>query len=142
MLIFFVSVVVNLEPAVAVTQNFVSLRELPAVLKFMRDRPEQVSGFKLKNDEAAAKDEGGLGESDDCVAGVFDKFCEALKVERPECGVTVDSAREKMEAEAVGHESRAKRGESMWDKVKEDKENSVGFSFEFMADEEDEASVL
>ncbi|KWU47429.1 Clavaminate synthase-like protein, partial [Rhodotorula sp. JG-1b] len=41
-------IVVNLTPAIAVTQNYVSHRELPAVLRFMRDRPLQVSGFKLQ----------------------------------------------------------------------------------------------
>ena len=33
------TVVVNLEPSIAVTQNFVSQRELKSVLLFMRDRP-------------------------------------------------------------------------------------------------------
>ncbi|KAG9001161.1 hypothetical protein FRB94_008660 [Tulasnella sp. JGI-2019a] len=38
--------VVNLEESVAVTQNFVSESELSNVLRFMRDKPDQMSGFK------------------------------------------------------------------------------------------------
>jgi hypothetical protein len=38
--------VVNLEPSVAITQNFVPRGHLTAALLFLRDRPEQVSGFK------------------------------------------------------------------------------------------------
>ncbi|KAI9886414.1 MAG: hypothetical protein M1823_001803 [Watsoniomyces obsoletus] len=37
--------VVNLTPAIAITQNFVPRAHLPAVLRFLRDKPEQVSGF-------------------------------------------------------------------------------------------------
>ncbi|KAF1811370.1 Clavaminate synthase-like protein [Eremomyces bilateralis CBS 781.70] len=37
--------VVNLEDGIAVTQNFVPESKLPDVLAFMRDSPEQVSGF-------------------------------------------------------------------------------------------------
>ena len=38
--------VVNLEPGIALTQNFVPKSHLADVLSFLRDRPEQVSGFK------------------------------------------------------------------------------------------------
>jgi hypothetical protein len=38
--------VVNLTPSVAITQNFVPRDHLTAALQFLRDRPEQVSGFK------------------------------------------------------------------------------------------------
>lgn len=41
--------VVNLEPGVAVTQNFVPQARLAEVLKFLRDRPEQVTGFDGKS---------------------------------------------------------------------------------------------
>ncbi|WFD31280.1 hypothetical protein MSPP1_002314 [Malassezia sp. CBS 17886] len=40
--------VVNLDESVALTQNFVSVAELPAVLAFMKHKPEQVSGFKTE----------------------------------------------------------------------------------------------
>lgn len=38
--------VVNLESGIALTQNFVPVSHLSEVLSFLRDRPEQVTGFK------------------------------------------------------------------------------------------------
>ena len=38
--------VVNLEPSIAITQNFVPEPHLPNVLDFLRNKPDQVSGFK------------------------------------------------------------------------------------------------
>ena len=38
--------VVNLEPAIAITQNFVPRSHLPAAVDFLRTKPTQVSGFK------------------------------------------------------------------------------------------------
>lgn len=37
--------VVNLEPSIAITQNFVPKAHLANVLAFLRDKPTQVSGF-------------------------------------------------------------------------------------------------
>lgn len=37
--------VVNIEPSIAITQNFVPEAHLSGVLRFLRDRPDQVSGF-------------------------------------------------------------------------------------------------
>ncbi|RDL36843.1 Clavaminate synthase-like protein [Venustampulla echinocandica] len=37
--------VVNLEPSIAITQNFVPRSHLSDVLSFLRDKPDQVSGF-------------------------------------------------------------------------------------------------
>jgi hypothetical protein len=38
--------VVNLDASIAITQNFVPRSHLPSVLSFLKDKPEQVSGFK------------------------------------------------------------------------------------------------
>lgn len=38
--------VVNLDTSIAITQNFVPRSHLSAVLSFLRDKPDQVSGFK------------------------------------------------------------------------------------------------
>ncbi|KAL1997575.1 hypothetical protein VTN02DRAFT_1436 [Thermoascus thermophilus] len=38
--------VVNLEPCVAITQNFIPRAHLPAALDFLRNKPDQVSGFR------------------------------------------------------------------------------------------------
>lgn len=37
--------VVNLSPSIAITQNFVPKKHLPKVLDFLKNKPEQVSGF-------------------------------------------------------------------------------------------------
>jgi hypothetical protein len=38
--------VVNLEPAIAITQNFVPKSHIAAAIDFLKNKPEQVSGFK------------------------------------------------------------------------------------------------
>jgi ribosomal protein L16 Arg81 hydroxylase len=38
--------VVNLDASIAITQNFVPRSHLPSVLSFLKDKPDQVSGFK------------------------------------------------------------------------------------------------
>ncbi|KAI9720386.1 MAG: hypothetical protein M1812_002892 [Candelaria pacifica] len=39
--------VVNLSPAIAITQNFIPRKHLPAALDFLKDKPNQVSGFPV-----------------------------------------------------------------------------------------------
>jgi cupin-like protein len=46
--------VLNLEESTAITQNFVPRRKLADVLKFLRDSPDQVSGFKDDVDDPYA----------------------------------------------------------------------------------------
>lgn len=50
--------------SVAFTQNFVSPAELPAVLDFLKNRPEQISGFRLHKKRADAEKKGEESESD------------------------------------------------------------------------------
>lgn len=83
--------VVNLESSLAVTQNFVSPSNLPAVLHFLKHRADQVSGFKLAANVAAVscteeQDREYRGEEDDETGGglVYARFCEALKREYPD----------------------------------------------------------
>lgn len=40
--------VMNLEQSIALTQNFVATYNLPNVLRFLRDKPDQISGFSGK----------------------------------------------------------------------------------------------
>lgn len=54
--------VVNLDESVALTQNFVSVNELPAVLAFMKYTPNQISGFCTDMNKAS----------------VFEEFCAKL----------------------------------------------------------------
>ncbi|KAM7224221.1 hypothetical protein V8F06_000002 [Rhypophila decipiens] len=58
--------VVNLEAGIALTQNFVPRSHLSDVLSFLRDRPEQVSGFKRD------------------ITDQYNLFVERLKAEDPE----------------------------------------------------------
>lgn len=54
--VFCSTVVVNLEASIAITQNFVSEIELAGVLRFMKYRPEQLSGFRLVEKEKVLPD--------------------------------------------------------------------------------------
>ncbi|KAM0749124.1 Clavaminate synthase-like protein [Meredithblackwellia eburnea MCA 4105] len=138
-------IVVNLTPAVAVTQNYVSNRELPAVLRFMRDRPEQVSGFKLAkgpvDTNAAEGDAGGLGECDECVPDVFEKFVESLRrdkrdiMEDEKVKIIVEG---KNKGSSNGVEVKRGKDLSLWERVKEERETSGGFSFGFGFEDGDE----
>ncbi|BGP07373.1 lipase 2 [Rhodotorula toruloides] len=138
-------IVVNLTPAIAVTQNYVSHRELPAVLRFMRDRPSQVSGFKLRDtissSNASELQEGGLDEDDCDETGggkVFGRFVEAMRgAGRAEM---VDKALEEiggMERRVKDAEGKKKGG--LWislkqeegEKAEEGKSEGGGFSFGF-----------
>ncbi|KAL8290275.1 hypothetical protein RQP46_003214 [Phenoliferia psychrophenolica] len=92
-------IVINLAPSIAVTQNFVSHRELPTVLRFMRDRPEQVSGFKLKRSEG--EEAGGLDDCDECVSGVFEKFYRSRQTR--DVDVDVDVVRGGRELHQISH---------------------------------------
>ncbi|SCV71910.1 BQ2448_4604 [Microbotryum intermedium] len=136
-------IVVNLEPSIAVTQNYVSQRELPSVLQFMRDRPDQVSGFKRPRPEGSQ-----VVEEEDCdevVQDVFERFVKALRMEH---GEMVERALEDiggMKKEiAMGREDGQLQNSSktmgMWEKVKEDHGAEGGFSFGFDGEdfEEDE----
>ncbi|KDN49359.1 hypothetical protein RSAG8_02061, partial [Rhizoctonia solani AG-8 WAC10335] len=103
--------VVNLEPSVAVTQNFASEHELTNVLRFMRDKPDQTSGW-----------------SEDIACGdLYETFCAVLRKERPEVLEKALAALNK-----VPRKSCAER-QSMWDQVKQSarSEEHGGFSFGF-----------
>lgn len=91
--------VINLEESVALTQNFVSPAELGIVLDFMKNKPDQLSGFKRSQLEdaqnstsslapgrqaasigrtAAAAEEDDEEECDGAGFNVFDLFCDRL----------------------------------------------------------------
>ncbi|GAA6007615.1 hypothetical protein JCM10207_006407 [Rhodosporidiobolus poonsookiae] len=152
-------IVINLAPSIAVTQNFVSARELPAVLDFMKHRPDQVSGFKLRRPSPPSAspssaptlgglatqpqadevhEEGGLDECDETGQGlVFPKFISALRLAGR--GDLVDLALEDVEARERARDEarreREKRSGGWWSRVTERKEDEGeeegGFSFGF-----------
>ena len=110
--------VVNLSPSIAITQNFVPEAHLREVLLFLRNKPEQVSGFK-----SDVKDPHGL-------------FVERLKERHPE---PLERALERIEKPENG---RKRKWEELVNGHKEEGEDdtkaqSNGFSFGF-GDEDNE----
>ncbi|KAJ6446276.1 Noc1p protein [Purpureocillium lavendulum] len=108
--------VVNLENGIALTQNFVpespSLNLLSEVLAFLKEKPDQVSGF------------------DKDVTNPYALFVERLRVEHPE---VLDKA-----LDAVEKKSAKKR---KWDSAvgrDEEAPETGGFSFGFGGDEDEE----
>ncbi|CAG8460494.1 3654_t:CDS:2 [Acaulospora colombiana] len=95
--------VVNLEDSIAITQNFVGSYNLPNVLRFLRDKPDQISGFSSK----------AWPNRED----IYNVFCEKFRESYPnvldELGLVKPG----------GHES------SMWDKIKCDEGNEFIFGF-------------
>lgn len=72
-------IVLNLEESTAVTQNYVSTANLPEVLRFLRDKPDQVSGY--------------LGPKEQ----LYTDFMEALEVQRPHLKPILDAEKERVE---------------------------------------------
>lgn len=113
---------INLEPSIAVTQNFVGRHELKTVLEFMRDRPAQLSGF--------GRCCGGTDDVDDgrdAGEGVFEAFCAAL--ERHGQGELVRTA--------LAEDVTAKPSEpTLWQTVRPETASGA-FSFGFALEDED-----
>lgn len=155
--------VVNLESSIAVTQNFVSPANLPGVLYFLKHRPDQVSGFKLKREMAA----NGLqpdqreynGEEEDETGGgaVFARFCEALGRESPDVlmqGMKGLARLEMLEAQEMAEAQCTKKDKesvnvTLWSSLtanRDDDETAEadqqsGFSFGFDLAGEDEQEL-
>ena len=93
--------VVNLEPGMALTQNFVPRAHLAKVLLFLRDRPEQVTGF--------ARGQGGHGNAGEAnaVDDPYGLFVERLAAQYPD--LLADA-----QAEIAQRDSRRKR---TWESV-------------------------
>lgn len=104
--------VVNLEDSIALTQNFVPRQRLASVLHFLRDKPEQVSGF--------GKD----------VTNPYELFLERLREQEPRA---LEEALPKLEKMSKG--PKGKWEELTKADLGEDK--SSGFSFGFGGDDED-----
>lgn len=94
--------VLNLEDSLALTQNFVPERRVADVLGFLRDRREQVSGFR------------------DDVDDPFGLFVERLREVHPEV----------LEEGLAELERRGKKGKR-WEELVKAEEESGGFSFGF-----------
>lgn len=103
--------VLNLEDSVALTQNFVPRHRLADVLLFLRDRREQVSGFR------------------DDVQDPYELFVARLKELEP---AVLD------EAMAV-LEMRTKNAKAKWEQVKTD--DGEGFAFGFGGGDDDDDDI-
>ena len=105
--------VVNLDASIAITQNFVPRSHLPGVLSFLKDKPDQVSGFK--------KD----------VADPYSAFAAGMQREHPDL---LEQALAELERRADGKKRK-------WDAaVGKDpaEEANCGFSFGFGDDSDEE----
>lgn len=108
--------VVNLESGVALTQNFVPKSHLAVVLEFLRDKPDQVTGFKRD------------------VADPYSLFVDRLRAQFPEL----------LEAVLVEMDQRHSKKKRKWDEAiaVEETEQASGtggfsFGFGFGGDEEE-----
>ncbi|KAG8937015.1 hypothetical protein FRC02_008122 [Tulasnella sp. 418] len=105
--------VINLEDSVAVTQNFVSMTELSGTLKFMMDKPDQLSGF--------SSIEKGV---------VHAKFLETLRVTKPDLSDWLH--------DCPGRPPDTRS--SLWDSLNQDRSQDVSREFSFGFDLQDDES--
>ncbi|KAI5862172.1 Clavaminate synthase-like protein [Durotheca rogersii] len=105
--------VVNLEAGVALTQNFVPRSHLADVLSFLRDKPDQVTGFKRD------------------IECPYDLFVERLGVQHPELldGAFHELEQRKQTKKRKWEEAVGGNADAGYD--------SGGFSFGFGADDDD-----
>ncbi|KAH9821345.1 hypothetical protein DFH28DRAFT_1079363 [Melampsora americana] len=123
--------VVNLEPSIAITQNFVSEHELVEVLKFMKYRSDQLSGFRKieRMEEVFEKFINGLRSNLNLIS------TETLQASLNQVEIEVESSMKKKR-------KKIKSEGSMWEKLKqprlEEKQvnESTGFCFGFSVEEE------
>ncbi|KAG5420513.1 hypothetical protein I9W82_002394 [Candida metapsilosis] len=71
--------VINIDDSIAITQNFVPSSKLPHVLNFFKNKPQQISGFRLKDVkkclESIVRDNGGdVAPVDAALVGCLQKF--------------------------------------------------------------------
>jgi Cupin-like domain len=103
--------VLNLEESIAVTQNFVPGKKLVDVLRFLRDCPEQISGFK------------------DDVTDAYGLFVQRLRERYPDL---LDEALRKLDCKGRWEEAKQASGEAA---------GAGGFSFGFGSDDDDDDEI-
>jgi hypothetical protein len=103
--------VLNLEPSIAITQNFIPRKRVGAVLEFLRDQKQSISGF-----------------SDD-IEDPYQLFVERLREADP---ALLEEGLLELEKLTLPGKNRGK-----WEELKEGTE-AGGFSFGFGGDEDSE----
>lgn len=106
--------VVNLEAGIALTQNFVPKSHLTDVLSFLKNRPDQVTGFKKTIDSP------------------FELFMQRLEQSYPEL------LHEALEELSQRSERKKRKWEEAVGTKSEEANGGSGFSFGFAEDDEDE----
>lgn len=106
--------VVNLTPSIAITQNFVPKAHLVNALAFLKDKPDQVSGFNRD------------------VKDPYETFVEKMKELHPE---TLNKALEEIKKLREG---RKRKWDHLVNGDGDDQGKSNGFSFGFGDDNEEE----
>ncbi|KAF2099624.1 putative F-box and JmjC domain protein [Rhizodiscina lignyota] len=106
--------VLNLDASIAITQNFVPQKKLPDVLAFLKDSPDQVSGFT------------------DDVEDPYGLFVERLREQYPSL---LEEAFKVMERRGKEHKSK---WEQLVKKPDEGDQEAGGFSFGFGGDEDED----
>ena len=102
--------VINLSPSIAITQNFVPRAHLTEVVNFLKNKPEQVSGFKRE------------------VKDPYELFMGRMRKNHPEVLIKVASGKKRKWDELT-------KGESDED---ESKRKSKEFSFAFGASDDED----
>lgn len=124
--------VVNLEPntpTIAITQNFISQSHITPALDFLKNRPDQVTGFRCKV-ETGAEGQGGGGWALD----PYQTFVERMEEKYPEL---LKEKMEEMEKREAGREKKRKWDEVVHGPSGENEEEGGGFSFGFGDDGSD-----
>ncbi|CAG8785458.1 24291_t:CDS:2 [Gigaspora margarita] len=101
--------VINLEDSIAITQNFVGLHNLSNVLKFLREKPEQISGFS--------------SDSWPSCKTIHETFCKKLQEVYP-------GLLEKLELHNDSHKDKDNKP-SVWEQIKKPDDAEKGFTFNF-----------
>ncbi|KAI2629717.1 Clavaminate synthase-like protein [Hypoxylon sp. NC1633] len=105
--------VVNLEAGIALTQNFVPKSHLADVLSFLKDKPDQVTGFKRN------------------IESPYNLFVERLRNRYPQL---LDSAFDELERRS---QTKKRKWEETVGVETDAKDNDGGFSFGFGGDDEE-----
>ncbi|KAK9456875.1 hypothetical protein V1511DRAFT_477480 [Dipodascopsis uninucleata] len=126
--------VINITSTIALTQNFVPLPHVRNVLRFLKDRKEQISGFQRKVDAHSTNNiEYGMVKDDDETPDidVYEFFLSKLRG----LGSNELPVRElaKINDLASGSESA-----SQWEKLVNEKETTFNFGFGFESENEED----